>query len=299
MSTSGSNDIQVAIARAAELVEKGPEDLRQIAFSKAFDALIGTESFGPAASSGPAPAAQRKAARPRGGAQQTIASDAVAIAAALDSTAHPEIASGKPARELALRVLKAAREGTETEWLTPNDVWTILRDKFRVSVKLNAINMALFRAGTLIDRRKQDDTYVYRIMGAGEEYLAKIDTGEDARPIASKRTSIKPRQASKRPKKDAAAKIADASGAMSTISKARSSGLPGPKATLESLITSGYFDEPRTMSDVIKHVQVKQARAFTASDLGPTFVRLQREKKLDRERNGEGQYEYRRHPDHA
>jgi len=66
----------------------------------------------------------------------------------------------------------------------------------------------------------------------------------------------------------------------------------GPKATLEQMITDGYFSVPRLMGDMIGHAESTLARRFAHTDFSPALIRLVHEKKLRRQRNKEGQYEY-------
>ena len=299
MTKPQSSDLQSAIARAAELVKDLPPDLRQVAFGKAFDALTSADL--PTATS--AATGSGKTASNRGTAASATSNPAAdTLLEALDSTSHPEIVDGKPARELALRVLKAARDSANVEWLASATVWALLRDKFRVSIKLNAVNMALFRAGRLVDRRKQGDGYVYRIMSAGESAIARVGI----KPTGPKKTAARKLSGGAAKARDNVAARKGPSGVKvdkdvrsQTKRAMRATGRLGPKAMLEALITSGYFTERRTIGDIIAHVEVKQARKVKATDLSPALGRLQREEKLDRERNAQGQYEYKRHPKHS
>ena len=62
---------------------------------------------------------------------------------------------------------------------------------------------------------------------------------------------------------------------------------------LEELIDEGFFNEPRTMAETQERLRHKKGIRYTLQDLSPTFVRLLREGRLDRDRNASGQYEYR------
>ncbi len=285
-------DLQTAIAKATDLVKNLPADLRQVAFAKAFDALMVTEApREPRVDHGSKTrhAPDRKPAVGKGAGGALLDN--------IDSTAHPEIVDGKSARELALRVLKAARDDAGEEWLTPASVCALLKDKFRISVKLSAVNMALFRAGALVDRRKEGDSFVYRIMGAGEALLVKgIAAVRPARKAARRTVSAGRSPSGGAPVAKSAQKprASESSGKNPGGTNRRL----GPKAILEALIASGYFAERRTIGDIIDHVEVKQARKLKATDLSPALGRLQREQKLDRDRNAKGQYEYKRHPRH-
>jgi hypothetical protein len=89
---------------------------------------------------------------------------------------------------------------------------------------------------------------------------------------------------------------AKSDGARRLPARARSRGNArvGPKAALEQLLELGYFDQPRTIRDIVSHLQQRRALTFASTDISPTLVRLLREQKLDRLRNADNQYEYRR-----
>jgi hypothetical protein len=293
VTTQVTVDIQTAITKASVLVKDLPADLRQVAFAKAFDALMATETPDE-------PHVNHGSTRRRTPDRKPVVDKAAgnALLDAIDSTAHPEIVDGKSTRELALRVLKAARDDAGQEWLTPASVCALLKDKFRISVKLSAVTMALFRAGTLVDRRKEGDGFVYRIMSAGEALLVNGTAALRPARKAAKRTvsaghsTLGGEAVAKTARKP---RVSDSSDKSPGVKNRRL----GPKAILETLIASGYFAERRTIGDIIDHVEVKQARKLKATDLSPALGRLQREQKLDRDRNAKGQYEYKRHPKHA
>ena len=68
----------------------------------------------------------------------------------------------------------------------------------------------------------------------------------------------------------------------------------GPYGTLLTLIDAGFFDQHRTIGEIIEYSRVNLARTFKASDFSGKLVRLVRAKALSRQKNGEGQYEYKK-----
>jgi hypothetical protein len=72
----------------------------------------------------------------------------------------------------------------------------------------------------------------------------------------------------------------------------RSGGRPGPKPALLDLKTKGFFSTKRTISEVRDYLQKKRGHNFTLQDLSPTLLSLVRSGELDRDRNTDGQYEY-------
>lgn len=58
------------------------------------------------------------------------------------------------------------------------------------------------------------------------------------------------------------------------------------------LIDDSFFKEPKLVSHIIKHAQNSLGYSYKATDLSPALVRLIRDKKLQRAKNDEDQYEY-------
>ena len=63
------------------------------------------------------------------------------------------------------------------------------------------------------------------------------------------------------------------------------------KATLEQFIQAGFFNQKRTIGNVVEHCETA-AQNFKANELSGPLRRLVRENKLVRSKNAEGQYEY-------
>jgi hypothetical protein len=72
----------------------------------------------------------------------------------------------------------------------------------------------------------------------------------------------------------------------------RGSGRPAPKAALLELKQAGYFATKRTIKDVRDYLEKKRGHKYTLQDLSPALLRLVRDGELDRDKNAEGQYEY-------
>jgi hypothetical protein len=70
------------------------------------------------------------------------------------------------------------------------------------------------------------------------------------------------------------------------------SGKVGAGTTLNELIATGYFKQPKLIGDMVAHSTDKLARPHKASDFSPMLVRAVRDKKLVRDKNTQGQYEY-------
>jgi hypothetical protein len=72
----------------------------------------------------------------------------------------------------------------------------------------------------------------------------------------------------------------------------RGSGRPGPKAALLELKAKGFFGTKRTITDVRDHLEKKRGHKFSLQDLSPGLLSLVRDVELDRDKNAQGQYEY-------
>ncbi|MCW5896355.1 MAG: hypothetical protein KIT50_12205 [Bacteroidetes bacterium] len=69
-------------------------------------------------------------------------------------------------------------------------------------------------------------------------------------------------------------------------------GRPGQAAILTQLITEGFFKKKRTIGDIITHCGSKMAHHYKPNELSGALARFVRDKKLDREKNAEDQFEY-------
>lgn len=76
-----------------------------------------------------------------------------------------------------------------------------------------------------------------------------------------------------------------------TAKKSRPSGQGAP-STLNDLVEGNFFDKPKTISDIVAHCEQKLARRFKSNEFSGKLGRLTREGILDRNKNGDGQYEY-------
>jgi hypothetical protein len=70
------------------------------------------------------------------------------------------------------------------------------------------------------------------------------------------------------------------------------SGKLGSIGALNRLITEGFFKSNRTIGEIVEHCRSKLATTIKMSDLSGPLARFVRDKKLDREKNSDGQYVY-------
>jgi len=68
---------------------------------------------------------------------------------------------------------------------------------------------------------------------------------------------------------------------------------PGPSVILRTLVADKYFDQNRTIGDVVKHCLVTYQFQYASTDLSGTLARLVKENILKREKNAQtNQFEY-------
>lgn len=66
----------------------------------------------------------------------------------------------------------------------------------------------------------------------------------------------------------------------------------GAVATLIKLVEDGFFNEPKSIGNIVEHCDHNLARKFKANEFSGKLGRLVREGTLTRTKNSENQYEY-------
>lgn len=319
--------LQEAFVQAAKIAEAVPETYRAVAFQRALDELLAppsdaahvrrTASAGEGAPGTPRPAGRHGGTRARGSEMLDE------LIAAMNRTELAALMAGRKALDRALLVLRAA-QNHDIDEMSAQQIADVLTRKFKERTASKAVYMALERAPTLTDRREREGTVVYALMAPGERYLQGLSNGDGATEAAegtlasfrsrSENRAARRRKGGQRGRTTAPTERVSGDGAepegesgvgespgptlresTGGSSPRRSSGRPGPKALLEDLLSQGLFDTPQTIASLIEFVERKRGHRYKATDFAPTLTRLLREDKLDRDRNADGQYEYRKH----
>lgn len=287
------------IKQAAAASKHAPEHLQEAAFQKVFDALMAEAADEPASGGKPnrKKAAKKKATR----ATKTAAEDDGPTLDDLDRTAHLEINHKGSGLDNALRLLRAAREDLDIDGLTATEIANALTDKFRSRISQQAVSNVLNDAGKHVDRKKNGNKVVFRIMDPGEEHL---DEGPGETPTAPKKRKAKKKANSsvkkksgkkktkKKAKKKAKKKVSKKKSIAGNSNKKPNKKTVGPATVLSQLLDNGFLSSPRTIADIIQHAKHVHGRTIKANDLSPALLRFLRSGKLTRERNAEEQYEY-------
>lgn len=296
-----SNDgLRAAFKEAAAIAAEAPEELREIAYQRALDALLSARApIAPPASGGethsPASTHAHSSARqaPRLDEQRkkpAQSGDVTRLLEVLDRTELAPLLRGRKVLDRALLVLRAAA-ARDVDALTAADIATVLTVKFREATTAPAVRMALDRNTQYTDRRPSGSQFQYSLMAPGQEYLDALPKMSSGNTPSARR----PKPRGRPPKKaDPSAKATPAREApqRKAAPAAKRSGRPGPMAAMLSLIAEGYFATPRTMSAFLKHLQERRALVYKPTDMTAPLQRLVRTDALTREKNAEGQYEY-------
>lgn len=150
---------------AAQLAGTVPETMQGVAFGRAIDAL---ESIRERLRTDSRDTGKPNPKPPQ---QEAVDDPVPYLLAHLDRTRYPQVTHERSVADNAMRVLKAARDEHKIDGLTPGQLAVLLKEKFRLSTTSNAVNMALGRAGSKVDRIPAGGSFLYRLMAPGEAYL--------------------------------------------------------------------------------------------------------------------------------
>jgi hypothetical protein len=83
-------------------------------------------------------------------------------------------------------------------------------------------------------------------------------------------------------------------GAIEAPIKKKAKAGTGAPASLTQLVEGNFFATPRTINDIIEYCKHNLARTFKANEFSGKLSRLVRNGTLTREKNADGQYEYKK-----
>jgi hypothetical protein len=170
--------IQRAIQAATEMVRDLPVELKEVAFSKAFDALINNKPT--TASVTPSRSSEQK------GGEESEAQNFD-----IDRTRWYPLVSRLPLLlAKSMLVMRALQEEAHVEWSSPAQIHRILTERLRQPAKPGAVRMGLIRAGRFVDRRERGGVTEYRLMAPGDEELDRLLV-EDHRAVPPRRPKAK------------------------------------------------------------------------------------------------------------
>jgi hypothetical protein len=287
--SSDPEDLKAAFKEAAEIAAVVPESMQEAAFHRALDQILGASAQGSDATKG---STRRRSAGATKSPEEARNTDAAAqLIDGINRTAYPEIAAASKVLDRALALLRLASRDFGIDGLTAPEIAKVLTEKFRQRTTRQAVTQALSAAHTMADTGRRGRTTAYRIMQPGEDYLDA--GGSESQP--TERPAGPSRRGRRRQPKSG-----QSVGTSRTKTKAKTTATPrarsgrrrGPKTVVGELIDEGFFGQPKTMAETQEQLRHKKGMRYTLQDLSPTFVRLLREGRLDRDRNDSGQYEY-------
>ena len=283
-------DLKRLFKEAAEIAKSVPKELREAAFNRALDALSVPGSKQPAVTT---PQTQTSGT----GADATPQDTEAILLRDLDRTRHPEIASAPGVLERALYVLRAAREDHQIDGLSAAQIANLLTEKFRIRTTNQAVRGALDSARDKVDRNTSGRPVTYRIMNPGDQYLIAGDFGKVRRATSNRTRKATPKKTTKKGTKPKAAKKKRAksravSKKAATAKKGSGAGRPGAGGMLRDLAASGFFSEPRSISEIQEHAQHNLAHTYGVNELSTPLRRAIHNGLLIRTRNADGQYSY-------
>lgn len=276
-------DLKSIVKEAEKIAMSVDKSLREAAYNRAFDVLMQQNNLGNV------PSGRQVSSRSSSHASEAISSsaDEMATLMQIDRTAHQEVLKASSVLDRSLNVLRIANDEFQIDGLKAPQLAKVLTEKFRLRTTRQAVQQALDNAGDKVDRVPTEKGVVYRIMAAGEMYLdnEKGEKSGSSAPPQTRRskTASSPKSSGKQTAAKASTKDA---------ASRKRNGRPGPKGALEELASKGFFKTGKTISDIQAELEEKQGYKYKSTDLSPALVRLLRETVIVRERNSDGQYEY-------
>jgi hypothetical protein len=275
-----TDDVSKMVKQAAEAAKLAPKHLQEAAFNKAFDALVGGSTR---QADIPQPPRKQRGSRTKKESPDPKENDVGNSLEGLDRTAHTDINHNDSALNNSLRLILAVKQDMDIDGLTATQIAKVLVDKFRCRITQQAVSMALNRAGRYVNRHKEGNLVIFRIMAPGEEYLAKSREKPEEVAPASRTLDRSKKKTSKTKAKKKAAK---------TITKRTGTRSVGSFAAVNQLYEAGFFSSARRIGNIIDHLKHQHGRTLKGNEISPALLRHLRTDKLTRKKNADNQYEY-------
>ena len=279
-------NLKDSFKQAAEIAKDVPETMHAVAFNRALDALLKEDTKG-AVRADKNGKTRRVTTTPK--TNDSSGDEITTMLQQLDRTAHPEIPKAQRVLDRSLHLLRIAKDVLEIDGLSSTQIAKVLTKKFRLKTTHQAVRQALDKAGDKADRVSAGNGATrYRIMAPGEEYLDKGHEEVDRKPARRSTRRAKATHAQKKTLKKKAPQKAETAKARSR----RPSSRPGPKAMLRELAATGFFKTPKMIADIQVHLEKKKGHKYKTNELSASLLRLLRDLVIDRDKNPDGQYEY-------
>lgn len=175
-------------------------------------------------------------------------------------------------RMLDLRFFDVPKTGAEAQQFA--------RDKLRVQITTNNVHGKLgdlMQAGLLERHKGSDNVYRYVVVGRSDGAVTQPAAATTA-PSQFAITGAQP---------------SEGAGRIPPVSRPASRRRAGAHSILCQLNDEGYFTESRTAAQVRKHVKHATGHTLTSKETPKALLRMLHERRLVRQQNAEGEYEYR------
>jgi hypothetical protein len=165
------DDLKELFKKAADIASEVPENMQQIAFTRALDLFLGK-----------APEAKAKTGRKRSAAvgkskEKTEDASVELILQKLDRTKYPIMDELSDVLDRSLYVLRIAKDELNIDGFIASQIAKILTDKFRLPTSRQAVYARLSTAIKIVDSKPAGNATLFRIMQPGEKYLDKAIAG--------------------------------------------------------------------------------------------------------------------------
>ncbi len=280
------DELKALFKKAAKISEAVPESLREAAFNRAVDALLGVQQV-PSQVSSPK---TRKTVKRTPSTDSSSREAADPLLTELDHKVYPQMETAPRVLERALMLLRIAKDDFQIDGLGSIRIAKVLTEKFRYRTTYQAVQQALGAAGNKIDRISTGRKTTYRIMHPGELYLDAGQFGEAQNVSRTEPTKGKKLKKVSGAKKPTRKKVKRTSQGKKAPSRSK-----GSMVAIKEIVAEGYFSSARRIGDVQKHLQHKKGLSFKVTALSPVLLRLLKDNVLDRVKAEDGQYEYKQH----
>lgn len=239
---------------AAEIAAGVPEELREVAFDRALDALMGGK---------PRPK-EGTPARKKTGKREEPAEDAEAAPGAFSRLM--EMTNTEAILQKSLDVLNVATGAVGKKEMTAKELAETLDGSFGLVADSAVVSQVLDGAEHVVRGIRRGGKTFYRLVQPDAPKTGKKD-GKKAGGKHKGKTGKK-RGKKKPPERPTITEVAT------------------------DLLTMGFFKAARTVGETVLYLQ-RRGLEFTARELSSALLRLVRAGRLDRDVNGEGKYQYR------
>lgn len=172
-----SEKLKEITAKANEAVENLPVDLRPIALQTILNKLL-EEGAGKSKQRKKRATKRKNKRKPANNLELSEFEETTQkLRENIGRTKYPLMHDLKITLDMALYVLKIAKDEMKIDGLLPSQIAIVLWENFRLKATPNAVSMALMKAMKYVDRKpitiKGGAGYTYHIMHEGEKYLAE------------------------------------------------------------------------------------------------------------------------------